>query len=102
MYPSIIQNYLRSFRENSGLFYHVVFPAKFGDIVALEDDYYNYDSFGILAKREGQLVIDMGHKHFVITDEIKQNILGGVDRFYFQGIKIWNQSIIAGTYVESQ
>ena len=86
--PSAIQNIIRSFRKDTGLFYHLVTPAKLGDIVTLEDDFHSYDAFGVLMKRDGELVVDMGHKYFIITEEVKENNIGGVDRFYFKGIKI--------------
>ena len=86
--PTLLHKTIRFFRENTGLFYHVVIPAKIGDLVTLQDDFHSYDYFGVLAQHDGQLIIDMGHKHFVITQETKENITGGVDRFYFEGIKL--------------
>lgn len=77
---------VRFFRKDTGLFYHAVKPAKYGDIVMLEDDFHDYDAFGVLSKRGNKLVIDMGHKWFEITEEVKENIIGGVERFYFYGI----------------
>lgn len=82
---------IRIFREPTGLYYHCDLkqPAKYGDLVTLEDDFESYDAFGVLTQKHGQLVIDMGHKYFVITDEVKEDILAGsVERFYFKGIRL--------------
>ncbi len=83
-----ITKIIRYFRSNSGLFYANGTNAKIGDIVCVDDDWFEYDSFGVIQNRNGNLVIDMGHKYFEITEDDKENINCGIERFYFYGIII--------------